>query len=95
MLEIQDQRITVVTPDDCESDPRVLEARHRDEVRRWVERGVSDAAQLSRILTLPLWNVERALHYLKTGRSLPYPEAKTPPAKNNISYLGAKKETTE
>lgn len=73
MLKIQDQRITVATPADPESDPRVLEARHRDEVRRWVERGIDDAAQLSHILTLPLWNVERALYYLKTGNPWPFP----------------------
>ena len=58
------------TPSDPESDPKCLEAMHRQEVKEAVESGITDPAALSELLCLPLWNIERALHWLATASFL-------------------------
>lgn len=73
----RENRITVRTPCDPETEPEAIEGRHRFDVELLVKAGCADPVKLSEALCLPLWNVKRALHWLKTGRRLPYPKVKT------------------
>lgn len=74
----RDVNVTVATPSDPETDPAVIEALHRQLVADAVAGGVTDLSDLSGVLCLPKWNVERALYFLRTGEDWVFPTMKKP-----------------
>jgi hypothetical protein len=71
------ERITYVTaPSDHDTEPEVIEGRHRRMVVGAIEVCGRDVDNLSDYLCLPRWNIMRALYNLATGEDMPYPSQK-------------------
>lgn len=75
--QAMDYPVYVSVPLDPETSPEAIERRHRREVKAMLDHGF-DAETISMTLTLPIWNVRRAIHFFETGKKLAYPKARIP-----------------